>query len=65
MKEVREIPPTNVDAPSYFSKSSDRAIVMGLGRIDDRVTVLLDVDALVSFGEFDIRGELESMDEVA
>jgi len=60
VREVREILPGNVDAPSYFNASGDKAIVKGLGRVEDRVTVILDVDALVSSGEFDIHAEVDA-----
>ncbi len=51
VREVREIPPGQIDRHSQFGRSSARSVIAGIGRVDDRVAVLLDPAVLVSDGD--------------
>lgn len=53
VREVLEIPPGQVDRPAQFSRGGARSLISGIGRIGDRVAILLDTAALVS--EEDLR----------
>lgn len=49
VREVLEISPDHIDRPAQFGRGgSGRSAVRGLGRLGDRVAVLLDTGALVS-----------------
>lgn len=48
VREVLEIPPSQVDRPSQFGKSAGRNVIAGIGRIADRVAILLEAAVLVS-----------------
>lgn len=51
VNEVLDIPDTQIDRANSFSASESKSLVKGLGRLDDRVAILLDVDRLVELGE--------------
>ncbi|MEY8881691.1 chemotaxis protein CheW [Donghicola sp. XS_ASV15] len=48
VREVIDIPDDNIDAASGFGSGDGRSVVSGLGRVDERVVILLDVPLLVS-----------------
>lgn len=48
VSEVLEIPPAQVDRHTQFGRSASRPVISGIGRIGDRVAVLLDTSVLVS-----------------
>ncbi|MEQ8900760.1 MAG: chemotaxis protein CheW [Roseovarius sp.] len=51
VNEVLDIPDNQVDRANGFSGSNSRNLVMGLGRLEDRVAILLDVNQLLEAGE--------------
>lgn len=57
VREVLEIPPAQIDRHGQFSRSG-RPVISGLGRIGDRVAVLLDAEVLVSDSDISLAGEL-------
>lgn len=48
VREVLDIPDSQVDRAGGMNGADGRSVVSGLGRIDERVAILLDVGALVS-----------------
>jgi purine-binding chemotaxis protein CheW len=48
VREVIDIPDANIDSAHNFGGADSRSVVSGLGRIDERVVILLDVPVLVS-----------------
>ena len=48
VSEVLEITRMQIDRPAQFGRSGNRNAVCGLGRVGDRVTILLDADVLVA-----------------
>lgn len=48
VSEVLEIPPSQVDRHTQFGRSASRPVIAGIGRIGERVAVLLDTSVLVS-----------------
>jgi len=60
VREVREIPDSQIDSNAQFAKSSTKQVIAGLGRIDDSVVVLLNPTVLVS--DDDIRLMQEKAD---
>ncbi|OHC53997.1 MAG: chemotaxis protein CheW [Rhodobacterales bacterium RIFCSPHIGHO2_02_FULL_62_130] len=59
VREVLEIPPAQVDRPSQFGKSTGRNVIAGIGRIAERVAILLDASVLVS--ETDLGGVTDAI----
>ena len=57
VREVLEIPTGNIDRPARFARGGARPVIAGLGRIEDRVAVLLDPGVLVSDADVDIPQE--------
>jgi purine-binding chemotaxis protein CheW len=51
VNEVLDIPDNQIDRANSFSGSDSRNLVMGLGRLEDRVAILLDVNLLLEAGE--------------
>jgi len=51
VNEVLDIPDDMVDRPTSYGNSDRRSLVRGLGRLEDRVAILLDVDLLVEAEE--------------
>ena len=51
VSEVLEIPPPQVDRHTQFGRSASRPVISGIGRIGDRVAVLLDTSVLVADGD--------------
>jgi len=51
VNEVLDIPDSQIDRANSFSGSDSRNLVMGLGRLEDRVAILLDVNLLLAAGE--------------
>jgi purine-binding chemotaxis protein CheW len=51
VNEVLDIPDSQIDRANSFSGSDSRNLVMGLGRLEDRVAILLDVNLLLEAGE--------------
>ncbi len=47
VKEVRDIPEENVSAPPRVGKGSHQRYIKGLGKVDDEVKILLDVEKLL------------------
>ena len=48
VREVIDIPDGNIDSANSFGSGDGRSVVSGLGRVDERVVILLDVPLLVS-----------------
>ncbi|WP_228028331.1 chemotaxis protein CheW [Donghicola mangrovi] len=48
VREVIDIPDDNIDSAQSFGSADGRSVVSGLGRVDERVVILLDVPLLVS-----------------
>lgn len=51
VSEVLEIPPPQVDRHTQFGRGAARSVIAGIGRIGDRVAVLLDTSVLVADGD--------------
>lgn len=58
VSEVLEIPPSQVDRHTQFGRSSTRPVIAGIGRIGDRVAVLLDTEVLVADGDIALSAEI-------
>lgn len=54
VSEVLEIPDGNIDRTTSINGSEKRSAVSGLGRVDERVAILLDVGTLVSDADVSI-----------
>lgn len=48
VREVLEIPPGQIDRPSQFGRGAGKSVISAIGRIADRVAILLDTAVLVS-----------------
>lgn len=48
VREVREIPATQIDQHGQLGRSGTKQVIAGLGRLDDSVVVLLNPSVLVS-----------------
>jgi purine-binding chemotaxis protein CheW len=48
VREVREIPSSQIDRHGQFGRSGSRQVIAGIGRIGESVAVLLDPSVLVS-----------------
>lgn len=51
VNEVLDIPDSQIDRANSFSGNENRSLVLGLGRLEDRVAILLDVNLLLEAGE--------------
>lgn len=58
VSEVLEIPPSQVDRHTQFGRSASRPVIAGIGRIGDRVAVLLDTEVLVADGDIALPAEI-------
>jgi purine-binding chemotaxis protein CheW len=58
VSEVLEIPPSQVDRHTQFGRSTARSVIAGIGRIGDRVAVLLDTAVLVSDSDVTLPAEM-------
>jgi len=58
VSEVLEIPPSQVDRHGQFGRSSTRSVIAGIGRIGDRVAVLLDTSVLVADGDINLPSDI-------
>lgn len=57
VREVLEIPGSQIDRQSQFTRTGAKSVIAGIGRIEDRVAVLLDPSVLVSDGDLVIARE--------
>ena len=57
VREVLEIPPAQIDRQAHFARSGGKSVIAGIGRVEDRVAVLLDPAVLVSDGDLAIARE--------
>jgi len=51
VKEVLDIKPPQIEAPPSMGASVDSAFIMGMGKINDTVKILLDIDKVLSVEE--------------
>lgn len=58
VSEVLEIPPSQVDRHTQFGRSTTRPVIAGIGRIGERVAVLLDTSVLVSDSDVALPAEI-------
>lgn len=58
VSEVLEIPPSQVDRHTQFGRNHSRSVIAGIGRIGDRVAVLLDTSVLVADGDITLPADL-------
>jgi purine-binding chemotaxis protein CheW len=59
VSEVMEIPPGNIDRPPQFGASREgTGIIRGLGKQNDRVAILLDIQRMVSDQAIDAHRDL-------
>ena len=58
VSEVLEIPPAQVGRHAQFGRSTSRPVISGIGRIGDRVAVLLDTEVLVSETDVSVPNDL-------
>lgn len=56
VNEVLDIPDDHIDRAHSFSNSEGRSLVKGLGRMDERVAILLDASRLVEDEDIDLPG---------
>ncbi|WP_126976382.1 chemotaxis protein CheW [Frigidibacter oleivorans] len=54
VREVLEIPPSQIDRAGQFGRVTQRPVIAGVGRVGERVAVLLDPAVLVSDAEIGI-----------
>jgi purine-binding chemotaxis protein CheW len=47
VRDVLDIPEQNIEEPPEFGSSVDTSFLRGIGRIDDRVKILLDIDRVL------------------
>jgi purine-binding chemotaxis protein CheW len=47
VSDVAHIPPEKIGPPPRWHSGGERGVIFGLGRMDDRVSILLDVNRLV------------------
>src|SRR5579872_6637948 len=45
--DVRDIPVSAIQPPSSFASPGDAAILQGIARVEDRIVILLDIDAVM------------------
>jgi purine-binding chemotaxis protein CheW len=57
VSEVLEIPPAQVDRHTQFGRSAGKPVIAGIGRVGDRVAILLDTSVLVSEADIAIGTE--------
>ena len=57
VSEVLEIPPTQVDGSGQFGKGA-RSVIHGIGKIGERVSILLDTQVLVSDSDISLPAEM-------
>ena len=57
VREVLEIPPADIDRPARFARGASRPVIAGLGRVEDRIAVILDPAILVSDAEVALPGD--------
>jgi purine-binding chemotaxis protein CheW len=60
VREVREVPPSQIDTRNQFGRGGVRSVIAGLGRLEDGVAILLDPEVLVSEGEVNLIREKAS-----
>ncbi|NBE09150.1 chemotaxis protein CheW [Paragemmobacter ruber] len=58
VSEVLEIPPGQVDRHTQFGRATTRPVIAGIGRIGDRVAVLLDTSVLVSDSDVSLPADM-------
>ena len=58
VSEVLEIPPSQVDRHAQFGRGTARSVIAGIGRIGDRVAVLLDTAVLVADGDIALPADI-------
>lgn len=58
VSEVLEIPPAHVDQHTQFGRANQRTVIAGIGRVGDRVAILLDTAVLVSESDVSLPGDL-------
>jgi purine-binding chemotaxis protein CheW len=61
VREVLEIPRSQVDRPSQFGRGGGKSVIAGIGRIGERVATLLETSVLVS--DQDIALAVEAAEE--
>lgn len=52
VREVRDIPQGQIDQRGQIGRNGSRSVIAGIGRVGDRVAVILDPSVLVSDGDF-------------
>lgn len=57
VREVLEIPPGQIDRPSQFGKGGNKSVISAIGRIGERVAILLDTAVLVSEADIALTSE--------
>ncbi|NEX45296.1 purine-binding chemotaxis protein CheW [Rhodobacter sp. ETT8] len=60
VREVREIPPAQIDRRGQISRSGARSTIAGIAQVGERVAVLLDPSVLVSDGDIAIARSAEA-----
>jgi purine-binding chemotaxis protein CheW len=58
VSEVLDIPPSQVDRHAQFGRASSRPVIAGIGRVGDRVAILLDTAVLVSESDVSLPADL-------
>lgn len=58
VSEVVEIPPSQMDRHTQFGRATSRPVIAGIGRIGDRVAILLDTSVLVADGDIAIAADV-------
>ena len=56
VSEVMDVDGEQIEPPPEFGASVDTEFIMGMGKVDQRVVMLLDVDKVLSVGEMSMIG---------
>lgn len=62
VREVLEIAPDHIDRHGQFARAGGRSVIAGVGRIEDRVAVLLDPPVLVSDSDLPAVAAMQEVD---
>ncbi|MHC4886638.1 MAG: chemotaxis protein CheW, partial [Planctomycetota bacterium] len=56
--EVVDIEDGQIEAPPQFGAKVDTAFILGMGKLEDRVTILLDIERVLSSDELVMMAEM-------
>jgi purine-binding chemotaxis protein CheW len=62
VSEVLDIPAENVESSGQFSSSGDRSFICGMGKVNEKINMIIDVNALL-FSESEVFANLDGNEE--